>query len=65
MEEVKTMYREARKQAGIRPERAAAELGVSITTLLSWERNDTRPNADNIRKMAQLYGMSADVLIGV
>lgn len=58
-------YRKARKDAGIKPERAAAELGVSITTLLNWERGDTSPNANNIRDMAVLYGVSANYLIGM
>lgn len=58
-------YRKARKDAGIKPERAAAELGVSITTLLNWERGDTSPNAKNIRDMATLYGVSADYLISM
>ena len=58
-------YRKARENAGIRPERAAAELGVSITTLFNWERCDTIPNAKNIRDMAQLYKVSADYLIGM
>lgn len=58
-------YRKARKDAGVKPERAAAELGVSITTLLNWERGDTSPNANNIRDMAVLYGVSANYLIGM
>ena len=58
-------YRKARKDAGIKPERAAVELGVSITTLLNWERGDTSPNANNIRDMAVLYGVSANYLIGM
>jgi len=58
-------YRKARENAGVRPERAAAELGVSITTLFNWERGDTAPNANNIRDMATLYGTSANYLIGL
>lgn len=58
-------YRKARESAGIKAERAAAELGVSITTLFNWERGDTSPNAKNIRDMAELYGVSADYLINM
>lgn len=58
-------YRKAREDAGIKAERAASELGVSITTLFNWERGDTSPNANNIRDMAVLYGVSADYLIGM
>lgn len=56
-------YRKAREQVGIKAERAAAELNVSITTLFNWERGDTKPNSDNIREMAKLYGVSTDYLL--
>lgn len=58
-------YRKARENAGIKAERAASELGVSITTLFNWERGDTAPNANNIRDMARLYNASASYLIGL
>lgn len=58
-------YREARKKAGIKAEQAAVELGVSMSTLLNWERGDTAPNANNIRDMARLYGSTANYLIGM
>lgn len=56
-------FRKARMEAGIRAERAAAELDVSITTLLNWERGDTRPSADKLVLMAKLYGTTADYLL--
>lgn len=58
-------YRKARESAGIKAERAAAELGVSITTLFNWERGDTLPNAKNIRDMAILYDVNPSYLIGM
>lgn len=58
-------YRRAREEAGIRPERAAAELGVSITTLFNWERGETKPNAQNIYDMANLYHTSANYLLNI
>lgn len=59
----KQSYRKAREAAGIRPERAATELGVSISTLFNWERGDTSPDADKLRCMAKLYKVSADELL--
>lgn len=56
-------FRKARKAAGIRAEQAAADLGVSITTLLNWERGDTKPDADKLAAMAKLYRTSADYLL--
>lgn len=58
-------YRQARNDAGIKPERAAVQLGVSLHTLYNWERGDTKPDANNIRDMARLYGVSADYLLGI
>jgi len=61
----KQNYREARKNAGISPERAAAELGVSITTLFNWERGETSPDADKLMVMANLYGAKIDYLLAL
>lgn len=58
-------FRKVRKDAQVKPERAAVELGVSITTLFNWERGVTKPNSDNIKDMATLYGVSSDVLLGL
>ena len=58
-------YRKAREQAGIKSERAAAELGVSITTLFNWERGDTNPDADKVKAMATLYRVSSDYLLAM
>lgn len=65
MLEANNNYRKARMAAGVRAESAASELGVSITTLFSWERGDTKPNGENIRAMAKLYSVSADYLLGL
>ncbi len=58
-------YRKAREEAGIRAERAAAELGVSITTLYAWERGETSPDADRLVLMASLYGRKVDYLLAL
>lgn len=58
-------YRKAREEAGVRPERAASELGVSITTLFNWERGETSPDADKLVIMANLYGKKIDYLLAL
>lgn len=58
-------YRKAREKAGVRAERAAAELGVSISTLFSWERGDTSPTASKLVEMAELYGVSVNRLLAL
>lgn len=58
-------YRKAREDASIKAERAAAELGVSITTLFNWERGDTAPSADKLIDMANLYDKKVDYLLAL
>lgn len=58
-------YREARKRAGIKAEQAASTLGVSITTIFSWERGDTNPSADRLVELAKLYGVTTDYLLAL
>lgn len=57
-------FREARKAAGMSAEQAAVKLGVSISTLFSWERGQYLPRANDIRRMATIYDVSADYLLG-
>ena len=61
----KQNYRKAREEAGIRAERAAAELDVSITTLFNWERGETSPDADKLVVMSSLYGKKVDYLLAL
>ncbi len=58
-------FRKAREEAGVRAERAAAELGVSITTLYGWERGATSPDADKLVMMAKLYDKPTDYLLAL
>jgi transcriptional regulator with XRE-family HTH domain len=58
-------YRKARTDAGVTVERAAVEMGVSVTTIYNWERGVTQPDANNVRAMAKLYGVRADYLLGM
>lgn len=58
-------YRKARENAGIKAERAAVELGVSVSTLFNWERGETSPDADKLVKMAVLYGAKIDYLLAL
>ena len=62
---MKQNYRKAREDAGIKAERAALELGVSITTLFNWERGDTSPTADKLIDMANLYDKKVDFLLAL
>lgn len=57
-------FREARKKNNIKLTAAARLLGVSQPTLSSWEAGRKSPTLDNLEKMAELYGVTTDYLLG-
>jgi len=57
-------FREARKKNKIKLTVAAQMLGVSQPTLSSWEAGRKSPALDNLEKMADLYGVTTDYLLG-
>ena len=58
-------YAGARKKAGMKREEACVKLGVSFGTIVNWETGKTKPDANNLRDMARIYKVSADVLLGL
>lgn len=57
-------FREARKLKNIKLIEAAKLLGVSQPTLSAWEGERKSPSIDALEKMADLYGVTADFLLG-
>ncbi|SDR68735.1 helix-turn-helix transcriptional regulator [Parafannyhessea umbonata] len=58
-------FKERRNELGLSAEQAAVKIGVTLGTLYSWERGDTKPNAKKLADMAVAYEVSADWLIGL
>ena len=50
----------ARVNAGLLQKEAAAKLGVSNKTLGNWENGTSFPNAQQIKKICELYVVSYD-----
>ena len=50
----------ARVNAGLTQKEAAAMLGVSNSTLSSWEKGNSFPNAQQIEKICELYVVTYD-----
>lgn len=65
MHKIAPKYREMREKAGMTAQEAATAFGVSITTLLNWEKFETSPNALNLADMATAYGCTVDELLGL
>ena len=53
----------ARKKRGLSQEKVAEKLGVSRQTISKWETNETLPDIDQFKRLADLYAMSLDELV--
>lgn len=60
--QIKITLASARVNAGLNQKRAASLLGVSNRTLCSWENGESFPDALQIEKICELYGIPYDNL---
>jgi len=59
-------YKEFRQKAGFSTlEKAATKLGVGVNTLSRWETGKRNPSLEFVKKMAALYHVTLDDLLGV
>ena len=56
---------ELRREKGLSQEELAEKLAVSRQAVSKWERGESSPDTDNLIALAQLYGVSLDVLLGL
>lgn len=56
--------RKFRKQRGLMQEKLAEALGVTIGAVSKWERGSAVPDLNYIVEMADIFGVSVDVLLG-
>lgn len=54
----------ARKAAGMSQKFVAMTLGVKGPSVSNWESGKTMPTPENLRALAQLFGVTVDYLIG-
>lgn len=54
-----------RKESGQSQENLAEQLGVSRQTISRWENGKSIPDAACIKKMAEIYGIPADQILGL
>lgn len=59
-----TRLRECRENAKLSQKYVAITLGLSAPSVANWERGKTNPTHENIVKLADLYGVSVDYLLG-
>lgn len=53
-----------RKGKGLSQEKVAEYMGVSRQAVTKWESDITKPSSENLIKLAKLFGVSVDVLLG-
>ena len=61
--QIKISLASARVNAGLTQKEAAETLGVSNKTLCSWENGKSFPDALQIEKICELYGVPYDNII--
>ncbi len=52
-----------RKQCGFTQEEIAEKLGVSRQAVAKWERGETQPDIESCLKLADLFGVTLDMLV--
>ena len=50
-------------EKGVKPGRAADEIGISRATVTNWKKNGYSPRRDILKKIAQYFGVSVDLLL--
>lgn len=55
---------ELRKRYGYSQEQVAEKIGVARQTISKWELNETSPDLESAKKLAQLYHISLDEMVG-
>ena len=57
-------FKEARMRCGIAQKTVSGKLGVSIQSVSNWENGTRAPSRENVVKMAEMYGVTTDYLLG-
>lgn len=53
-----------REAAGLKQSELAEKLFVRQNTVSSWESDRTEPDFESLRKMAEIFGVSVDYILG-
>lgn len=56
--------KELRQAAGMKQGTLAELVGVKQPSVCDWERGKKRPTAENVLKLADIFGVSTDEVLG-
>lgn len=57
--------KEARKKAKLSQEKVAEIINTSRSNISKYETENLEPNLETLKKLCELYGISADELLGI
>ena len=60
----KIRIRELREEKKMSQEQLAKSLGFKANTISNWERGTREPDVQTIKKLADIFGVSTDYLLG-
>lgn len=59
-EKLRISLEAARVNAGLLQKDVCQRIGISVATLVSWEKGNTMPSVNKAQELASLYGMCLD-----
>lgn len=62
--ELKDRLRAARREAGLTQREVARQLGIAAASVAQWEIGRSRPDIARLARLAELYGVRPDALLG-
>ena len=57
-------FKLARLNSGLQQKAVASELGISVQSISYWESGSRAPSKDNLLRLAEMYGVTTDYLLG-
>ena len=62
--EVMNIIRELRKKKGVQQKELSIAIGVSQPTVSDWEKNKKDPSGENLKKLAEFFGVDELIVMG-
>lgn len=62
MQDFKVSIAAARTNAGLNQPEFAEKMGVSVSTVLNWEKGRTEPNTSQLRMISEISGIPMDFI---
>jgi transcriptional regulator with XRE-family HTH domain len=57
-------FKLSRLNSGLQQKTVASELGVSVQSMSYWESGSRTPSKENLLRLAEMYGVTTDYLLG-